>query len=268
MDQYRVVVPSGKEYGPVDLPGLIKWVSEGRVTATTLIRKNQDEPVPASALTELGATFSPPPSATVPPMVTSVALPGEFRSWDFIGQAWDLVKPHWLPLGAMFLILSCIGAVPYLGGCVYLVLHGTLMIGVYRAILGMLGGRPPTIDTMFSGFDRFGQAFAAGLVIAILVGMGLFLFIVPGIILALMWFFTFPIMAETDKDFWAAMQASQELTKGYRWSLFCLCLANIPIVIVGFLCLCVGVCVAEAVVFTSFALAYRFIQKQKGMAAA
>jgi len=268
MDQYRVVVPGGKEYGPVDLPGLIKWVSEGRVTATTLIRKNQDEPVPANTLTELGATFSPVQAPTTPPIATTVALPAEWRSWDFIGSAWEIVKPHWLPLSVMFLLLSIIGAVPYIGPCISFIVRGAIMIGIYRAILGLLAGRAPTIDMMFNGFDRFGQAFVATLVISILVSLGFIALIVPGIILALMWCCTLPVIAETDQDFWTAMQTSAALTKGYRWELFCLACANIPILLLGILCCCVGVCVSQAVMYTSFALAYRFLQARKGVAGA
>jgi uncharacterized membrane protein len=266
MDSYHVV-SGGKEYGPVDLPGLVRWVKEGRVTAATSIRKNADEPVAAASLAEIAYLFAPAPAAPSPPIALSVSLPAEFKSWDFIDRAWQLVKPHWVPLGVMFLLLSMVGAVPYLGGCIYIILSGTLTIGIYRAILGMLGGRTPGVDMMFGAFDRFGQAFLAGLVMTILIGMGMILLIVPGIILALMWMFTYPVMAETDQDFWTAMQTSAELTKGYRWSLFCLCLANIPILLLGVLCLCVGICVAQAVTFTSFALAYRFLQQQKGVTA-
>ena len=57
-------------------------------------------------------------------------------------------------------------------------------------------------------------------------------------------------------------KASGELTKGYRWSLFCLGLASVPVVLLGLICFCVGAAVAEAVVFTAFALAYRFLQER------
>jgi len=120
---------------------------------------------------------------------------------------------------------------------------------------------------MFSGFDRFGQAFVAVLVISILVSLGFICLIVPGIILALMWVCTLPVIAETDQDFWTAMQTSAALTRGYRWELFCLALANIPILILGVLCCCVGVCVSQAVMYTSFALAYRWLQARQGVTA-
>ncbi|HYM22255.1 MAG TPA: hypothetical protein VEU08_03575 [Vicinamibacterales bacterium] len=268
MDQYRVVTPAGKEYGPVDLAGLVRWVKEGRITAATQIRKNADTPVAASTLPELAQMFAEPAAApSSPPVVVTVPLPAEFKSWEFIDQAWQLVKPHWVPLSVMFLLMSLVGAVPYIGGCISFVIGGALLVGIYRAIFGALAGRPPTVDMMFNGFDRFGQAFVATLVCGLLIGLGTLLFIIPGIILAMMWLFTMPIIAETNLDFWGAMQASARLTEGYRWPLFCLCLASIPIMILGVLCLCVGIFPAQAVIFTAFVLAYRFLQSKKGAAA-
>jgi uncharacterized membrane protein len=267
MDQYRVVVASGKEYGPVDLPGLMRWVKERRVTAATQIRKNEDTPVAAGSLPDLAQMFAPAVTTPSPPVVTTVPLPAEFKSWEFIDQAWQILKPHWLPVSVMFFLTGIVGAIPYIGGCISIVIGGALLVGIYRALFGMLAGRTPTIDMMFNGFDRFGQAFAATIVVGLLVTAGTLLLIIPGIIVAMMWMFTMPIIAETNLDFWGAMQASAELTKGYRWSLFCLCLASIPVMILGLLCLCIGFCVAQAVVFTAFVLAYRFLQQKKGVPA-
>jgi hypothetical protein len=214
MDQYRVVGTDGKEFGPVDLAGLQQWVREGRVLKDTRVRKNDGAAVMAELLPELASTFTPQPAgSTLPPIAMTVALPGEFRIWGFIDQAWQLVKPHWVPLGVMFLLTSVIGAIPYIGGCVMLILGQTLYVGINRAILGMLAGRKPDIEMMFAGFDRFGQAFAAGLVSTVLIGLGLICFIVPGIILAIMWMFTNLVIAETDQDFWSAMQTSANLRR-------------------------------------------------------
>jgi uncharacterized membrane protein len=267
MDQYRVVGTDGKEFGPVDLAGLQQWVREGRVLKDTRVRKNDGAAVMAELLPELASTFTPPPAgSTVPPIAMTVPLPGEFRIWGFIDQGWQLVKPHWVPLSVMFLIMTVIGAIPYLGGCVMLIIGQALYVGINRAILGMLAGRTPTIEMMFSGFDRFGQAFAAGLVMGILTAIGFLCLIVPGIILAIMWMFTNLVIAETDQDFWTAMQTSANLTKGYRWQLFGLLLACFLVGLLGVLACCIGIVVAEAVIFTAIALAYRFLQARNGTA--
>lgn len=256
MDQYFVVAPDGTEYGPTDLPGLLQWVREGRVLGQTLIRKAAAAPVPAATLPELAALFAAPPPVVVPPVI---GLPSEFRSWDFITKAWELVKPHWLPLGGMFFIATAMGAVPYLGACVMLIIGGAIYVGINRAILGMLAGRPPDVGMMFGGFDRLGQALLANLVVAVCVAFGMTLCIVPGVILAIMWMFVSLVLAETQLDFWPALKASADLTAGYRWQLFCLMLANIVVLLLGLLACCVGVFVAQAVMMTSIALAYRFL---------
>lgn len=263
MDEYFVLAPDGREYGPVDLPGLLEWLREGRVLKSTLIRRNDAAPVPAETLPELAIAFSPPPPQAIPPFVTSVALPAEFRSWDFIGQAWELVKAHWLPLAAMCVIAFLIGCVP----CAMFVIGGAIYVGVSRAVLGLIAGKPPTVGMMFEGFDRLGQAFLANLVVGLLVAVGTLFFIVPGVILGIMWMFVNLVLAETNLDFWPAMEHSANLTAGYRWQLFCLLLACLVVYVLGMLACGVGLVVAVPVIVTAIALAYRFLQARQAATA-
>lgn len=263
MDQYLVIGPDGKEFGPIDLAGLQQWIREGRVLKQTRVRKNGGAAVAAEALPEVAESFVQPAAPATPPIATTVPILTEFKSWEFIGQAWELVKPHWVPLGAMFLIIGAMGAIPYVGPCISFIIGSTLLVGVNRAILGMLAGRKPEIEMMFGGFDRFGQAFVAALVIGIIVPIGLVFLIVPGIFLAIMWSMTNLVIAETQQDFWTAMQSSAALTKGYRWEIFCLCLALIPIYILGLLACCIGVVISQAIATVAFALVYRFLQAKQ-----
>ena len=268
MDEYRVVGPDGKEYGPVDLPGLQQWIREGRVLKDTRVRKNDGAVMSADLLPELTEIFRPPPPApSVPPIATTVPMIAEFRSWGFIGQAWELVKPHWLVLSAMhlvsFLIVTVLGMIPILGTFVGIAVQAVLTVGIIRATLGVLAGRTPDLEMMFSGFDRAGAAILAAFVMTVLIGAGLLLLIVPGIIVALMVMMTNYIIAETQQDFWTAIKSSAELTKGYKWELFCLCLALIPVILLGLLACCIGVVVSAAVAMMATALAYRFLQAKK-----
>lgn len=301
MDQYFVVASDGKEYGPVDLPGLLEWIGQHRVLAATLVRKNDQPPAPAGTLPELAAAFEPaPPSPVstpaVPPPGYSTALPAEFRSWGFIGQAWDLVKPNWLPLAAMFFLVTAIGCVPYIGGCVFLVIGGAIYVGINRAILRMIAGHPPDVGMMFQGFDRFGQAFLAMLVIGLItavccgicLGPAFMASVVFGprttaevllpalvggaaaalicVVLAVVWVFVYLVLAETNLGFWQAMEASLDLTAGYRWPMFCLLLACAVVGLIGFLVFFVGIFIAQPVIYTAIALAYRFLQSKRAAA--
>jgi uncharacterized membrane protein len=183
------------------------------------------------------------------------------------------VKPHWLVLGAMILVQALlIGgpniAVHYLGNVVQFVIGGPIMVGIWRATLGVVAGRKPDVGMMFQGFDRFLDAFLAYLVVGILTVLGLICLIVPGIILAIMWLFTLPVLAESNLGFWEAMRESARLTEGYRWRLFLLLLAFIPVTLLGALVCCVGVFISFAVNFIALALAYRFLQEKKRAATA
>jgi uncharacterized membrane protein len=191
-------------------------------------------------------------------------LPNEFKSWAFIGAAWDLYKPHWLQLSLMFLIMTAIGCVPYLGACAMFLISGALFVGINRAVLGLLAGKTPDVGMMFQGFDRFGQAFLAAIVSGVLIAIGFVFLIVPGIILSVMWMFVFLVMAETNLDFWPAMQRSADLTAGYRWQLFCFLLACFVVGVLGLLACGVGILVAYPVIYTAAALVYRFLQVRKG----
>src|SRR6266704_411860 len=134
VEQYFVVAADGKEYGPADLETLRQWVREGRVVKATHIKKGSGGTTFAGKLPELLDLFPPKePAATAvgqapppQPLPSTVTLPSEFRVWEFIGLAWDIVKPHWLILAGMFFIKVAIGAVPYLGGCVHFIIGGAI----------------------------------------------------------------------------------------------------------------------------------------------
>jgi uncharacterized membrane protein len=283
---YWVMGADGREYGPVALQDLTRWITEGRLVAASRVRSDTFDWTEARLVPEIASLFpggaaapgaapsgygapsgfaAPSPFAPAGPVRPAV-LPAEFHVWEFIGVAWDVVKVHWLTLAGMMFILFAIGCVPYLGACVQFVIGGALAVGVWRAILGMIDGRTPEIGMMFGGFDRFGDAFLGYLVRAILVSLAYLLLIVPGVILSVMWAFTFPVIAETRIGFWEAMHRSAVLTEGYRWRIFLLALACFLVILLGVVLVCVGLLVAVPVCMTAFGLAYRWLLARKGMA--
>jgi hypothetical protein len=257
MDQYLVIGPDGKEFGPIDLAGLQQWIREGRVLKQTRVRKNGGAVFAAEGLPEVAESFAQPAQPVLtPPIVTTVPIPAEFRSWQFIGQGWELFKPHWLHLCLMMVILSLVGAIPYVGPFI----AAGFVVAVNRAVLGLLAGRAPRVEMMFTGFDRYLQGLVAAIIIGLVLPIAFLCLIVPGIYLALLWSQTYFVLADTNQDFWSAMQSSIEVTKGYRWEIFCLWLAYFLIMILGLLVFCVGIYVSHAVGTVAFALAYRFLQ--------
>jgi uncharacterized membrane protein len=269
-DEYWMIGGDEKEYGPVSLATLVQWIQEHRVIETTRVRKADGRHLEARRHPELMGYFSsqdPVVAAAAAGGSGTLVLPREFRVWEFVGLAWNAVRNHWLVLAAMFFIQTAIGCVPKIGPIVHFVIGGAISVGIWRAVLGTLDGRRPEVGMMFEGFDRFLDGFLACLVIGILVALGFVCLIVPGIILLLMWSFTFPILAETKLGFWEAMGASAALTKGYRWDLFLLALASVLILLLGLIVFCVGVFVSLAVVAAAWAIAFRFLQRQNRPAA-
>ena len=57
------------------------------------------------------------------------------------------------------------------------------------------------------------------IVTSVLVVIGFFFFIIPGLILALMWAVAVPVLVAEDLGVFASMSRSSELTKGNRWRL-------------------------------------------------
>ena len=258
--RYRIIGADGVEYGPVTLDDLTRWVHERRIVPTTQVRRDEEGPAEARSLPELAPLFTSPAPPGAAQTTAAFAPQDDFRVWALMGQAWDRVRPHWLHLAGMFFIFTALGSMRSVGPYVELIFGGVLMVGIWQALLGMLDGRKPDIGMMFGAFDRFGEAFLAHLVISILTMLGLLCFIVPGIILYVVWFFTYAVMAERPTRFWDAMQRSFALTEGYRWRLFLLMLACVPILLLGLLAAIVGLFVALPVCLTAFDLAYRQLQ--------
>jgi hypothetical protein len=285
-DQYWITGADGKEYGPVSLQVVTQWIREHRLIASSSVRKGDGPPMEADRYPELSGLFgasgfaegaapsgryAPEPSTAAASGApgftpgTPIALPPEFRVWAFIGLAWNLVKTSWLHLAAMVLLLAAIGGFHrHLGCLVMFIIGGALMVGIFRSLLGLVDGRKAHVGMMFDGFDRFGDAFLGSLVSKILIALGLICLIVPGIILSIMWMFLYPVLAETRLGFWEAMRDSARLTEGYRGPLFLLLLADLLIILLGVAAFFVGLFVAMPVVWTSWVVAYRWLQVRKG----
>lgn len=108
------------------------------------------------------------------------------------------------------------------GGLATFVLAIAQFGGITFGTIQHLAGRRPTFGQMMgAGFRRLGPLFLAGLAATILIYLGLFLLIVPGILLALALSVVIPvIMGEAPQGVGAAFRRSFTLTKGSRGAIF------------------------------------------------
>jgi uncharacterized membrane protein len=103
----------------------------------------------------------------------------------------------------------------------------------------------------------FGSSLAAHVVISIFSFIGLLFLVIPGLVIAAMYSFTFLFIIDKRMDYWTAMRASHAVVKqdylGYTLFLIALVALNI----VGFLCLVVGLLVTIPMSMAAIAVAYQ-----------
>ncbi|MEG6509853.1 hypothetical protein V6C03_12855 [Methyloligella sp. 2.7D] len=95
------------------------------------------------------------------------------------------------------------------------------------------------------------------ILVAIVVAIGLILFVIPGIILALMLMFALWFVIDRGLGPIEAMKASNEITRGHKWQLLGFLIVLWLINLVGALALGIGLLVTVPVTVLSIIEAYR-----------
>jgi uncharacterized membrane protein len=109
------------------------------------------------------------------------------------------------------------------------------------------GQRPRAGAVLVAGFEAFTPLFAAVLLAAVGIALGLLVLIVPGVYLAVRWYFVPQAVVVEGIRGPAALSRSSALVAGFWWRTFGLVvLANIAIAIPGFLVLAPFTAIAES----------------------
>ena len=119
--------------------------------------------------------------------------------------------------------------------------------------------RPTEIADLFTGFNFFVHALVASLLIAIFVFAGTILFIIPGLVVAAMYKFTYLFIVDKRMEFWPAMQASHAVVRNdyFGFTMFVIAMALVNLL--GVLCFLVGVMITLPVTIAAITAAYREI---------
>ena len=192
-----------------------------------------------------------PGVVTTAPAAYTVRTGGQSDTVRWIGEGWDVVKADLGTFVLMTIVMMLVnGAVP-------LLLQGATTAGFQIACRKSLRGQKPSVGDLFEGFQFFGSTLGAHIVISILVFLGLLFFIIPGLVVAAMYNFTYLFIVDKRMDLGAAMRASHAVVKqdyfGYTMFVIALGLLNIA----GVLCLIVGLLVTVPMTFAAITVAYR-----------
>jgi uncharacterized membrane protein len=176
---------------------------------------------------------------------------GKSDTVRWIEQGWEMVKGDLGTFVLMTIVMMVVnGAVPVL-------LQGATTAGFQAACGKRLRGLRPEVGDLFEGFQFFGSTLGAHIVISILCFIGVLFFIIPGLVVAAMYNFTFLFIVDKRLDMGSAMRASHAVVKqdyfGYTIFVIALGLLNI----FGVLCLLVGLLVTIPITFAAISVAYQ-----------
>jgi uncharacterized membrane protein len=179
---------------------------------------------------------------------------------DYLKAGWGLFKQY--PGGfAGFCFLNLViqvvlNAIPYLGVVASVAVSTPLLMGNFIVSAKLLQREAPEFRDFFAGFQFFWPLLLLSLVAGVLISIGAVLLIIPGVYLAVAYFFAANLVVDRRLDFWPAMELSRH-TVTPRWFnffvfMFLLALLNLG----GALLLGLGLLVTIPVSFGAVAAAY------------
>jgi uncharacterized membrane protein len=195
------------------------------------------------------------PSASggaAPPVWTPPAAV-QARPGYWVGQGWQMVKAD---IGT-FILLTIVFAV--LNGMVPMILQGPLIAGFQIFCMKKLLNRRTDFADLFKGFNFFVPTLVASLIIGLFVFCGTLFCIIPGLVVAAMFKFTYLFIVDKRMDFWPAMQASHAVVKNDYFGFTMFLLLMILVDILGAVCCIVGLLVAVPVTVAAITVAYKDI---------
>jgi uncharacterized membrane protein len=135
-----------------------------------------------------------------------------------------------------------------------------VQLGMYRIWLDMVRGKQTEVSQLFNERALALRYFGATLIYALIVLVGLVLFIVPGIILAIRHGYYGYAMVDQRLGVRASLEASATLTEGSKGKIFLLALAIAGIVVVSIIPLGLGLIASVPMAMVSGAVVYEMLR--------
>jgi uncharacterized membrane protein len=191
---------------------------------------------PLASGVSAAAPFTPP--------IGIKATPGKW-----IGEGWELVKADMGTYVLISLIFFLLNGVPFI--------QGALIAGFHIYTMKKIMGRPAEFGDLFKGFNFFIPTLVAALLIGVFTCIGTMLCIIPGLVVAAMYKFTYLFIVDKRMDFWPAMQASHAVVKNDYFGFTMFLLLAVLVNLLGALCCIVGLLVSIPVTVAAITVAYK-----------
>jgi len=198
-----------------------------------------------------------------------------------LGYGWQIMKQFFLPLFVVVLILSVIQIplsvswqnhemslglyfLQVFALAYFLFVRVPVRYGGAYVFLKSVRQKEFEVSEVFSSFSNYMNVVLSGLLTGAIIGIGIFLFVVPGIIFACRLAFVPYLVMDRQLDPVKAVEESWKLTRGYGWRIFGLGLLSALIFIAGLMVLFVGVFISMMWVGAAFAAMYQGVLREKG----
>lgn len=139
------------------------------------------------------------------------------------------------------------------------VVMAPLYAGFIIVVFMLFKGQQVQFGDFFKGFNYFLPLVLANIVMSILITIGMFLLILPGIYLMVSYMFVSIFIVDYRMEFWQAMETSRQIVTKNWFSLFVFVLVLFVINLLGALVLGIGLLVTIPLSFCSVCVAYRDI---------
>jgi uncharacterized membrane protein len=180
-----------------------------------------------------------------------------------ISYGWESVKKDWwyfIGLTVIMVIIEGLGGADRKTNILDVVgifLSAWMACGAMTLYLSYQRGKKLPLEKLFTSVKKYWSVLGATLLLGVIIGLGFVLLIVPGIYLALRFQFVIALIVDKNLDIGAAMAESTRLTQGIKMALLRFDLTLLGVIILGAICLGVGVLVAMPVAYLAYINMYR-----------
>lgn len=135
-------------------------------------------------------------------------------------------------------------------------------IGAVRIGLKLHDGQPAAIGDLFAAdWSLFWRYTVATILYAVIVGIGLVLFVIPGVIFGVRYLFYAYFVFERGARPVEALAQSAAATEGVRWDVFLFGVVMLLLILLGAIALVVGLLITVPLVYVATARAYRTLTR-------
>ena len=180
------------------------------------------------------------------------------KSWEiFKENPGKLILPYFIFFLISFGSGIVLGIIPVVGALLSSVVNVVFLAGVYYVYLKLYVGRETTIDDMFYPARELLLRLATmALIKTVFIAIGLVLFVIPGIYLAVSYLFSELLMVDKKLDAWEALETSRKAVTKKWFAYFALCVVLLFINVLGLIPFGLGIFVTAPFSLMAIVLAY------------